>query len=110
VATAGQEKVEWHRLMALAVAQWGRGNRAEADAALQKFVADYPEMCAYQIAMVYAYRQEADKAFAWLERAHRQRDSGFQWFLSDPFLRNLHADPRWPAFVRKLGLAEDQLK
>lgn len=110
VATASQEKTEWQRLLALAVAQWGQGNRAEAEAALQKFVADYPEMCAYQIAMAYAYRQEADKAFAWLERAYRQRDSGFQWFLSDPFLRNLHADPRWPAFVRKLGLAEDQLK
>jgi len=26
--------------------------------------------------------------------------------MVDPFLRSLHADPRWDAFLRKLGLAD----
>ena len=28
----------------------------------------------------------------------------------DPFLADLHGDPRWIAFVRTMGLADDQLK
>jgi hypothetical protein len=28
----------------------------------------------------------------------------------DPFLANLHEDPRWDVFLRKMGLADDQLK
>jgi hypothetical protein len=28
----------------------------------------------------------------------------------DPFLAKLHGDPRWDMFLRKMGLAGDQLK
>jgi hypothetical protein len=28
----------------------------------------------------------------------------------DPLLTNLHDDPRWNAFLRTMGLADDQLK
>jgi len=28
----------------------------------------------------------------------------------DPLLTNLQGDPRWDAFLRKMGLADDQLK
>ena len=46
-------------------------------------------MAAYQIAEVYAYRGEKDRAFEWLERARRQRDSGLIGLRIDPFLANL---------------------
>ena len=63
-----------------------------------------------QLAEVYAYRGEKDRAFEWLERAHRQRDPGLASLRIDPFLANLQGDPRWNAFLRTMGLADDQLK
>ena len=67
-------------------------------------------MAAYQIADVHAYRGDKDRAFEWLERARRQRDSGLTGLRFDPFFENLHSDPRWDALLRRLGLADDQLK
>ena len=61
---------------------------------------------AYQVADLHALRGEADLAFEWLERAYDQRDAGIGWTMVDPFLRSLHADPRWNAFLRKLGLVD----
>jgi hypothetical protein len=45
-----------------------------------------------------------------LERAHRQRDAGLPGLRADTLLTNLHDDPRWNPFLRKMGLADDQLK
>ena len=65
---------------------------------------------AYQIAQAYGYRDDKDRAFAWLERAYAQRDSGLALVKRDPLLDKLHPDPRWPVFLRKMGLAEDPLR
>ena len=69
-----------------------------------------PETAAYQIADVYAYRGDKDRAFEWLERARRQHDAGLPTLRLDPSLNNLHDDPRWNTFLRTVGLADDQLK
>ena len=61
---------------------------------------------AYQVADLQALRGETDLAFEWLERAYDQRDPGIAWTMADPFLRSLHADPRWDVFLPKLGLAD----
>jgi hypothetical protein len=61
---------------------------------------------AYQVAQVYAPRAEADLAFAWLEWAYAQRDPGPSSMKVDPLFRALHADPRWGAFLRKMGFAD----
>ena len=68
------------------------------------------ELAAYQIAEAYAYRGDKDQAFEWLERARRQRDPGLPQLRKDPLFENLHADPRWNAFLHTMGLADDQLK
>ena len=70
----------------------------------------FSETAAYQIAEVHAYRAEKDKAFEWLERARRQHDGGLPSLRKDPLLTNLYDDPRWNAFLRTMGLADDQLK
>lgn len=64
----------------------------------------------YQIAEAYAFRRDNDHAFEWLERTYRQRDSGLSWLRPDPLLGDLRKDPRWDPLLRKLGLADDQLK
>ncbi|MEY2480742.1 MAG: hypothetical protein QOI04_1669 [Verrucomicrobiota bacterium] len=110
VAATEGEAGEWARLLIVACARWGEKKIPEADAALAQLIDGFAETAAYQIAEVYAYRGDRDKAFEWLERARRQRDPGLAGLRKDPFLPNLRADPRWSAFLRKMGLADDQLK
>ena len=107
---AERESNEWSRLCVQAQALWGMKKNAEADAALARLIAAYADTAAYQIAEVHAYRRENDRAFEWLERAHRQRDAGLAWTRSDRSLARLHDDPRWPAFLKRVGLADEQLK
>jgi TolB-like protein/Flp pilus assembly protein TadD len=109
-AEAAQETNEWSRLFALTLAQWGQKKQPESDATLAQFIKADADIAAYQIAEIYAFRRDNDRAFEWLERAYRQRDPGLAWARPDIFLENLHADPRWEIFMHKLGLTDEQLK
>jgi class 3 adenylate cyclase/Tfp pilus assembly protein PilF len=110
VAAAQKDAADWARLLVVSCARWGQKRVAESDAALKELIATNSETAAYQIAEVYGYRNEKDKAFEWLERARRQRDAGLPALRPDILLTNLHGDPRWEAFLRTVGLADDQLK
>jgi TolB-like protein/Flp pilus assembly protein TadD len=80
------------------------GRMAEADQALAVFVEEYKESNAFYIALAYAWRGDADQAFVWLDRAYEQRDSLLAEMLLEPALSNLKSDPRWSAFLDKMGL------
>jgi TolB-like protein/cytochrome c-type biogenesis protein CcmH/NrfG len=86
------------------MAYYALGRKKESDAALSEFVTKYHAGGAYQIAQVYAFRNQSDEAFEWLERAYAQRDSGLIYTKVDPLLKNLHSDPRYAAFLKKLNL------
>ena len=92
------------RLQGLALVYAALGQRAEAEAALAELIEEYQGDSAYQIAEVFAYWGDVDSAFAWLERAFSQRDAGLALTKTDPLLANLHDDPRWNAFIEKMGL------
>ena len=109
-AEAVNENNEWSRLFTLALAQWGQRKAAESEANLARLSKTYGDVAAYQIAEAYAFRRDNDHAFEWLERAYRQRDSGLSWLRPDPLLGDLRKDPRWDPLLRKLGLADEQLK
>jgi TolB-like protein/Tfp pilus assembly protein PilF len=110
-ATAAEkDTADWARLLTVSCARWGQKRVPESDAALAELIAKNGEVAAYQIAEVYGYRNDRDKAFEWLERARRQRDAGISGLRPDVLLKNLHDDPRWDALLRTLGLADDQLK
>jgi len=109
VAATEGEAGEWARLLIVACARWGEKKIPEADAALAMLTKDFAETAAYQIAEVHAYRGDKGKAFEWLERARRQHDGGLPSLRKDPLLTNLYDDPRWNAFPRTMGLADDQL-
>jgi serine/threonine-protein kinase len=70
-------------------------------------IGKHGESAAYQIAEVYAWRGERDKAFEWLERAYAQGDGGFTFLRVDPLLHALPTDPRFAAFSRKMNLPPD---
>jgi len=103
---AQRESEAWARNFALALIHHTAGRAAEADDALRALIAKNGGDAAYQIAEVHAVRGEVDAAFEWLERASAQKDAGFAWIKSDPFLRSLHSDSRWGALVRKAGFAD----
>jgi hypothetical protein len=50
---------------------------------------------------VYAWRNEKDKAFEWLDRAYAQRDWGLSALKGELLFRNLFRDPRWTVFLRE---------
>ncbi len=79
-----------------------RDGRASQQA-LEKLIATGAGDAAYQIAEVYAWRGEKDKAFEWLERAYRQQDGGLADLRADLQLASLRSDPRYVAMLRKLN-------
>ncbi|HEY7379515.1 MAG TPA: tetratricopeptide repeat protein [Steroidobacteraceae bacterium] len=103
---AQREPELWRRLWALTIIHHASGRGGEADAALDELIAKHAEDAAFQIAIVYATRGEMDFAFEWLERAYLQRDTGLSQMKPSQLLRPLHADPRWNALLRKMGLAD----
>jgi len=101
-----QELDEGERLANLPMVYWAMGRPADSDAALRQFESKYGAVSAYEIADVYAYRGQADAAFAWLDRAYRQHDADLQWVKNDTWMRGLHADPRYRALLARLDLPE----
>jgi TolB-like protein/DNA-binding winged helix-turn-helix (wHTH) protein len=85
------------------MASYALGRKKESDAALNRFITKHPTY-AYDLAEVYAFRNQSDEAFEWLERAYAQRNSGLINTKVDPFLKSLHPDPRFAAFLKKLNL------
>ena len=51
---------------------------------------------------LYAFQNQPDEAFEWLDRAYAQRDSGLIGTKVDPLLKSLHNDPRYAALLKKL--------
>ena len=92
------------RAVGQALAYSALGRKKEADAALQQLINDYHEQAAYQIAEVYAFRGEAERAFEWLGIARAHKDAGLAAIKGDPLLKNLYKDPRYAAFLQKMGL------
>jgi hypothetical protein len=87
-----------------------QGRTAESDAALNELKAKFSKNSGYQIGEIYAYRQEPDRAFEWLEAAYRERDSGMTWITYDPFMKNVRTDARWPVLLKKMNLPDLQPK
>ena len=77
---------------------------AQSQQALDALIKGYGFNAAYQIAQAYAWRDERDQAFEWLDRAFIQRDGGLAEVKYDPLLGHLRADPRYQLLLNKLGL------
>ena len=104
LAVAQQESDEASKFIALASVYWAMGRQADSDSALASLERGYAHANAYGIAQVHAYRGEPDAAFAWLERADQHVRGSLEDVKFDPMFRNLHSDPRWTAFLRKMNL------
>jgi serine/threonine protein kinase/Tfp pilus assembly protein PilF len=103
---AAKEPNEALRLFALSIIHHALHRHADSDATLRKLIDDYGGSFAFMIAAVYATRGEADSTFKWLDRAFAQRDGRLTSVKGNPYFRCVYGDPRWNAFLRKMGLED----
>jgi TolB-like protein/tetratricopeptide (TPR) repeat protein len=103
------ESSELARTQGLALVMHALGKSSEADAALKKLMDEHGKDASYSIAAVFAFRGEADRSFEWLDKAASNKDSDLVAVFQDPVFEKIHRDPRWLAFLRKLGKAPEQL-
>jgi tetratricopeptide (TPR) repeat protein len=96
-------RVDSFRVSLYAIAYHALGRKKESDNALSELIAKYPRN-AYHIAEAYAFRNQPDQAFEWLDRAYIQRDDGLITTKVEPLLKSLHHDPRYAALLKKLNL------
>jgi serine/threonine-protein kinase len=102
------EPNERYRRFELALAHYTRGDRPAADAALTELIARDRDVMAYQIAEVYAWRDETDNAFEWLQISLDNHDTGLLSLLIDPLMRGLKNDSRYNALLEKIGLPRSE--
>ena len=107
LAAFARSTSEHYRLEGAGMAHHDLGHARESQQALDQLLARYSHNGAYQIALVYAWRGEKDRAFEWLDRAYAQRDGGLTILKMDPMLRGLRTDPRFASFLKKLNLPPD---
>ena len=106
---ARREPDEISRLAVLPQVLYAQGKTREADALMAQMEKTQGGRAASYIAAVYAWKGDADRAFAWLERARKQREAFLVAVPIDPMLDRLHKDPRWLPFLRSIGRAPEQL-
>jgi TolB-like protein/two-component SAPR family response regulator len=104
LAAYEKESHDGFRLLGLSVAYHALGRKAPSSAALDQ-LSELP-VHAFLNAQGNAYLGNVDQAFEWLERAYKQRNAGLSQIKLQPLLRNLHGDPRWQPFLKKMGFAD----
>jgi TolB-like protein/DNA-binding winged helix-turn-helix (wHTH) protein len=93
-----------HRAWLHALTFYALGRKQESDAALNELITKYHASNAFEIATIYAFRNQTEKAFEWLDRAYAQRDPSMMSTKVEPLLNSLHNDPRFAALLKKLNL------
>ena len=91
------------RLRGQAILEHRLGNQAAADRALAQLVSEVGDAAIYQQAEVMAAWGRLDPAMALLERARQVGDSGLTYVTTDPLLDPIAREPRFRAFVARLG-------
>ena len=108
LATFAKEGDDEYRVKGTALSLYSLGRQEEYEAALAELEERWGDRWPSDIAEVYAWAGDLDSAFTWLEKQYA--DSGnLNGIAQDPFMRNLHDDPRWQALLEKSGQSADQL-
>jgi TolB-like protein len=104
-----QEPNEALRQRSLVMAYHALGQVVESDAALTELIGKHEQHWPYYIAAVVAYRGEADRAFAWLNKAVAYGDPALSYIAGQNVFSNLYEDPRWLWFLESIGRSPAQL-
>jgi hypothetical protein len=87
--------------MGTAMTEHSLGHDSKSREALDQLIAKNGQAWAYQIAEVYAWRGEKDKAFEWLQRGYDRHDGGLSNIKIDALLRTLRGDARFWGHVEE---------
>jgi len=83
------------------------GRKSESDAAVARMEARADELGAFGVGLVYAYRNDRDHAFEWLEKAIARREISLgHRFKYDPMLASLRGDARYHQELREMHLPD----
>jgi len=104
LAMLEKERLDGFKYAGLAMVHYAMGNEAASDEALKSLISQVSGGWDYQVVEAHAVRGEIDEAFAAMDAAYENRDTGLQLILGDRYLANLRDDPRYEAMVEKLGL------
>jgi TolB-like protein/Flp pilus assembly protein TadD len=104
-----QETLDTYRMIGLPMAYYALGRKDDSDNALAAVIGKYEKEAPYNIAHVYAFRGEADKAFEWLDKAVEYGDPGLSDIVTEGLFANIRSDPRWLPFLQRIGRAPEQL-
>jgi tetratricopeptide (TPR) repeat protein len=83
---------------------YDRAMKVAADMLAERFETTYVQPS--EVARLYAYAGDADRAFAWLDAAYEARDTWMAFVNTDPRFDSLHADPRFRELLRRLDMSE----
>jgi TolB-like protein/tetratricopeptide (TPR) repeat protein len=103
---AEKEPHEFWKLYTQHCVFFAMGQKKKADNLLNAFTRRYGRRHPTTMAYLYACRKEVDSAFEWLETAYEQRDPNLVMKLNYTYFGNLHHDPRWRAFIIKMGFPD----
>ena len=109
LAEIEQEKTEVWRINGLPMAYCALGRKTDYEKAIADEIKLDEKEGPYNIAYVYAFCGDADKAFEWLDKAVAYQDPGLSEIVTENLFDKIHSDPRWLPFLRKIGKAPDQL-
>jgi tetratricopeptide (TPR) repeat protein len=109
-ALAAAERSDWRffQLLTQTLAHHDLGNASESDIAFTAMIDEYFDSRAFYIATAFAWTNDVDSAFEWLQRAadEEQPNLGIR---TDPFLISLHDDARWNLVLTESGLSDDDV-
>jgi len=83
------------------------GNREAAEAAMTEYEEKYCDSEPSACAQIYAFRNQPDEVFAWLEKAFMLREPVLIQMKLESSFSALHEDPRWEPFWQRVGYPAD---
>lgn len=102
-----KEPSEFWNLFTSTVVANSLGNYQVADSLLVEFIDQYSDSNPVMLAYLYADRDETENTFIWLEIAYEQKDPDLTEAINYNNFSKYYQDPRWKAFITKLGLPKD---
>ncbi len=104
-----KESDEEYRLKGQALTYYQLGQTERFAESVREMIERWGNQWPSEVAHVYAFVGDADKAFKWLERAIDANEEGLAEQFLLPFYRPIHNDPRWADFLGRVGSSPERL-
>lgn len=109
LAVFEKEEDEEYRVKGRALSAHAHGDGEAFEKYLTELRDRWGEQWPSEIAHVYAWTGNPDAAFEWLDKAVAIDEEGLSASRQTMLLKPLHHDPRWQAYLEKLGISDAQL-